>query len=141
MAFRSEPVECSAHVNLLLRTHVEEGQIYCRAACVTALGADVFLVEKHALVQVGIEVGSHKSVGDVLGPAHKMVNTPLWAVGIVYLQAVAQLLDIVAHGPQTVCCNASHQRSRFFVTVDAGSHEIVCTEVTDFEDYVWCDIG
>ena len=98
MALGTEPVEGAAHIHLLLRRHVEQCQVEGRATRMTALQTDVVLWKEHAFVKVGIEVGLHQRVGDVLRPAHKVVNTLLRTVGIVDLQAIAQLDNVIAHG-------------------------------------------
>ena len=68
----------------------------------TTLQADIVLRKQHALVKVGIEVRLHQRVGDVLSPAHNVVNTLLWTLGIVNFQAIAQFHHIVAHSLQAV---------------------------------------
>ena len=66
-----------------------------------------------------------------------MVNTLLRTVGIVNLQTVALLNDIVAHCFQTIGSLLGKQCRRFLIAVNTATHEVISTEVTDFQD----DIG
>ena len=84
MAFWSEPVERAAHVEFLFCCHVEQCEVDGRTACVSALFVYVFLLKKHALVEVGVEVAFHHCVGNVLCPTHEVVDAFLRTVGIVY---------------------------------------------------------
>ena len=90
-----------------------------------ALLTDVFSLEEHALVEVGIEVGLHFGVADVGGPAHKVVHGFLRAVGVVDLQTVALTDDVIAHGLQRLGGFLGQQGDGLFVAVDAGADEIV----------------
>ena len=65
MALRTEPVEGAAHVQFLLRLHVEKGQVDGAATRMSALGHDILLVEEHALVEVRIEIMSTSTVFSV----------------------------------------------------------------------------
>ena len=141
VALGPEPVEGAAHVELLLSPHVEQGQVEGRAARMTALQTDVLLGEEHALVEVGVEVGLHQRVVDVLSPAHKVVDALLRTVGIVDFQAIALLDNIVADGLQTVSSLTGEQSGGFLVAVDAASHKIVGAKVADFQNHVGHDVG
>ena len=106
----------------------------------SALCHDILLIEEHTLVKVRIEIGPHQRVGDVGSPAHEVVDTTLWAVGIVDLQAVALADDIVTDSLQTVCCCFCQQCRRLQVAVDTGTHEVVGAKIADFQNRVGDDI-
>ena len=74
MALRSEPVERTSHVHLLLRFHIEEGQIDRTAAGMSALLSDIALSKEHTLVESGIEVRLHQRIVDIRRPAHEMIH-------------------------------------------------------------------
>ena len=105
------------------------------------LQADVFLGEEHALVKVGIEIGLHQRVSEVLGPAHEVVHALLRTVGIIDLQTIAQGLHVVAHGTQAVGSHTGEQGRRLLVAVDATAHEIVGAEIAYLEDGIGHHIG
>ena len=134
MALRAEPVEGAAHVELLLRGHVEERQIDRRAARVSAMPGNILLFEKHALVKVWVEILLHAGVGDIGGPAHEVVDAPLRTVGIVYLQSETERLDVVADGTQAIGGTARQQGGRLQIAVDAVTHEVVGAEVAYFQN-------
>ena len=131
VALGTEPVEGAAHIDFLLRRHVEQRQVKGRATRMTALQTDVVLREEHAFDKVRIEVGLHKRVDYILCPAYEMVNTLLRTVCIVDLYAIALGLHIIAHSFQAVCSLLGKQCYRRFVAVDARTHEIVCAKITD----------
>ena len=141
MALGTEPVEGAAHVELFLGLHIEEGEVNGASARVAALGHDVLLVEEYTLVEVGIEVGLHQRVGDVLGPAHEVVNALLRTVGIVDFQAVALLSHVVAHLLQCCCGLLGKQGRGLLVAVDALAHEVVGAEVAYLQYGVGHGIG
>ena len=141
MALGTKPVEGATHIELLLGLHIEQCQVEGGATRMTTLQTDVVLRKEHALVKVGIEVGLHQRVGDVLGPAHEVVNALLRTIGIVDLQAIALCFDVIAHGFQTVSSLTGEQRCRFFITVDTSSHKIVRAEVTDFQNHIRYHVG
>ena len=141
MTLRSEPVERSTHIQLLLGCHVKERQINGRTTCVAALLVDVFLLKQHALVKVGIEVCLHQRVGHVLCPAHKVVNTHLWAIGIVNLKSIALRFYIVAHSPQCLSSLLGEQCRGLQIAVDTSAHKVVCTEVSYLKYGVGHSVG
>ena len=141
MALGAKPVERAAHIQLLLRLHVEEREVNRRASRVSALGTDIFPFEEDALVEVGVEILAHQRVGNVLRPAHEVVDGPLGTVGIVDFQAIAHRLHVVADGLQAVCRLARQQGSRFEIAVDARADEVVCAEVPDFQNGIGHGIG
>ena len=85
MTFWSKPIEGSTHVQFLPRCHIEESQVNGASACMTTLGTDIFLIEEHTLVKVGIKIRLHQGVRDISSPTHKMVYTHLRTVSIIYL--------------------------------------------------------
>ena len=98
MALDAEPVVDSAHIDLLARGHVEQGQVDGRAARMTRLFGDVAPFKKEGLVLVGIEIRLHQRVCQVLSPADEMVYRALRAVGIIDLEPVTLGFDVVADG-------------------------------------------
>ena len=133
VALGTEPVEGAAHIQLFLCRHVEERQVNGRAACMSAFLSDVTLRKEHVLVEVGIEVGLHQRVGDVLCPAHEVVNALLRTIGIVDFQAIAQLDDIVAYGLQAIGSLAGDECRRLLVAINTFTHEVISTEISDFQ--------
>ena len=133
MAFRAEPVEGASHVDFLLGAHVEECQVDGGAACVSAFFHDVFLLEEDTFVEVGVEIGLHGCVGEVCCPANEMVYGALWAIGVVYLQAVAESHEVVADSAQAVGGDARKEGCRLLIAVDARAYEVVCAEVSYLE--------
>ena len=141
MALWTEPIECSSHVEFLLRRHIKECQVDSRTARVAATFVDVFLLEEHTFVEVRIEIGLHARVGDILRPAHEMVNALLRTVSIVDFQAIALFLHVVAHGLQAVCSLFRHQCSRLQIPVNTVAHEVVCAEIADFQNRIRHGVG
>ncbi len=141
MALWTEPVESTAHIEFLLRSHIEEGEIDGGAACVAAFLIDVFLFEEYAFVKIGIEVCLHQRVRDVFRPAHKVVYTHLRTVGVIDLQPIALRLHIVADGTEGLGCLFRQQGGGLQITVHARAHEIIGAVIADLEDSVWHHIG
>ena len=133
MAFWTEPVERATHVEFLLAGHIEEGEVDGRATGVAALFHEVFMVEEHALVEVGIEIILHQCVGRVGCPTHEVIDSALRTVGVVNLKAVAQSFHVVAHGSQRVGRLAGEQCGRLFVAIDAGADKIVGAKVPNLK--------
>ena len=100
----------------------------------TAPLIDVFQLEKHTLVQVGIEVFLHQGVINGFCPFHEMIDGPLRTVGIIYFQPIALLYHIIAHGLQTVCCLFCQQCRWLQISVDAGSDKVIGAEITDLKN-------
>ena len=141
MALRTEPVEGAAHVDFLLCAHIKESNVDSAAASVSALLHDVFLLEQYALGQVGIEVGLHERIADICSPSHEVVDTPLWAIGIVDFQPVAHLLHVVTDGTQTVGSLPSEQGGGLFIAIDALPHKIIGAKIAYFENGIRHCIG
>jgi len=141
MALAAEPVESAAHVDLLLGAHVEERQVERRAARVAAMGGDVVLDEEAVLALAGVEIAFHRCVIQVFAPAHEVVDSLLRTVGVVNLQAVALLHEVVTDGLEAVGSLAREKCRGLLVAVDAGTHKVIGAEVTDFEDDIGHHIG
>ena len=90
---------------------------------------------------MGVEIGLGERVDRVCCPAHEVVHSPLGTVGIIDLDAVAVLPEVIAHGTQAVGGLACHQRNGLQVAVDARSHKVVGAEVAYFEDSIGDDVG
>ena len=76
MALLAEPVEGAAHIDLLLRGHVEKGEIDGGAARVTTLRHNIPLIEKHAFIHLGIEVAFHCGDFFNLGDNEPNIRSP-----------------------------------------------------------------
>ena len=107
----------------------------------TALLHDIFLFEKHALVEIGIEGGFHQGVRTVRSPAHKMGNGLLRTVGVIYLDPVTQSLHIVADSLETVSSLPGQQGSGCFIAVDPTSNEVVGTEISYLQNHIRDHLG
>ena len=141
MALAAEPVEGAAHVKLLLGGHVEEREVERGAARVAALRGYVLLDEEAVLKLARIEIALHQRVAEVFAPAHEVVDARLRAVGVVYLQAVAAGLEVVADGAEAVGGLAREQRRGLQVAVDARADEVVCAEIAYLQYGVGHHIG
>ena len=103
----------------------------------TAPLVDILLLKEHALVEVGIEVALHPGIVDILCPAHKVVDTLLRAVGIIYLQPIALRHHVITHLLQCFGSLLGQQSSRLLITVDTGSHEVIRTIVAYLQNSIW----
>ena len=133
MALRAKPVEGASHVHLFFGAHVKERQVDGGSSGVAALGHDILLVEEHALVQVGIEIGFHAGVAHVGSLSHEMVYALLGPIGVIYLQPVALTFDIIAHSAQAVGSLTRQQCRRCKIAVDACADEVVGAEVANLQ--------
>jgi len=110
---------CKLQINHVLLFQLSDGE---SEVGVGERLVDVFLLEEHALVEVGIEIGLHQSVGHIGSPADEMVNSLLWTLGIKDLQTVALCFHLVAHGAQAVGCHLGEQCCGFKMAIDALAH-------------------
>ena len=133
MALDSEPVEDAAHVDILACSHVEERQIHRGAARVAGFCHDVLLLEKAALVHLGIEIRAHGDVRDIGCPAHEMVHGALRTVGIIDLEAVSQSLALLADGAKAVRRFTGHHDYRCMVSVDPFADEVIGAVIAHFQ--------
>ena len=141
MALRTEPVEGSSHVKLFFSCHVEKSQIHGRAPRMTAFLHYILLIKEHALVKIGIKVWLHPDILQVGGPTDKMIDGLLWTVGIVYLETVSLLNDIITHGTKCLCSLFRKQGRGLLIPVDAVSHKVVCTIIADLHYGIRNGIG
>ena len=121
--------------------HVEEGQVHGGTTCVAGFLHNVQLIEEDALVQVGIEIGSHEGVGDIGSPSYKMIYAFLRPVGIVDFQPVSFFEEFVAHGLQGFGGRPGEQGRGLLIAVDPFADEIVRGEIANFQNRVRNDIA
>ena len=96
----AEEVEAAAHVHLLARGGVYEGQVHGGAARVPGFAGHKPAGEYLLLAQAGVEVGAHERVVRILSPATEVRHGALRPVGVVNLQPETLGAEIVADFPQ-----------------------------------------
>ena len=98
--------------------------------------SDIILLEKDGFVQVGVEIFLHPCVLDIGRPTDEMVHCHLRAIGVVNLQPVAHLDNVVADSLEAVGGSFCEKGGRLEISVDPVSHEIIGSVVTDLQDSV-----
>ena len=121
----AEEVEAAAHVEVLLRLLVKEGQIDGRTAGMTAAFGDEAQFEQIALVHVGIEDGFGFGFFHRLRPAHKVRNGTLRTVAVIEFQPQTHGAGVGVDFLKGVGGLAGEDHQRLVIAVHAIRHKIV----------------
>ena len=131
-----EVVESAAHVHFFFRFHVKQRQVHGAAPAVAGVLGDVALGEQHILLQLRVEVFLHAHIVRIQGPVHEVGHGLLGAVGIVNLQAIALLHQVIAHRPQGSGGLLCQEGQGFLIAVNPVPHKVVGGVVADLQDGV-----
>ena len=141
MTLRTEPIESTAHIDLLFRFHIKKRKVNGTATSMTTFLIYILMLKEHTLVEVRIEISLHKRIGDIGSPTHEVINALLRTVGIVYLQSITKFYDIVANSLETISRLFGKQCRWFLITINADAHEVIRTKIAYLHNCIGNDIG
>ena len=134
MALDAEPVMHPAHVQFLAGRHVKQRQVQGGSAGMPGFFGDVSPHEQEGFVDIRIEVRPHQGIREVLPPTDEMIHGTLRPVGVVNLQPVALLFDVIADRFQAVRRLTRQERRRLQIAINPLSYKVIGSEVPGFQD-------
>ena len=86
---------------------------------------DIALIEKEALILERIKISLHASIVEILRPTNKIIDRLLRTVGIVNLEAIAVLHDVIGNVFERGGGFLGEERDGLSIAVNAVADEVV----------------